>query len=336
MIPAVPEARWRSGYAAACKAVDTGSNPVLASNFSRQPICYSVKARARYGATDMDPFVVSIVLAAAVFHASWNAVVKSSGDRLISMAIILGMGAIMSFPAVFFLPLPDPASWPWLIASVILHVPYNFLLARAYSHGDLSHIYPIARGSAPLYVALLAALFFGEILNTGETVAIIVICGGILSLAVVGQRHSVGLKPLAYALLIGFLIGLYTVADGVGVRRTEVSFSYIAWLFLIQGVVIMGLTTWRRWGVVRSNLRKVWRASATGGLVANFAYGMVIWAMSLTPMAHVSTLRETSVIVAALIGTKLLGEPGGSWRVVAAAIVALGIIGLQFAASAPA
>jgi drug/metabolite transporter (DMT)-like permease len=280
----------------------------------------------------MDPLVVAIVLTAAVFHASWNAVVKSSGDRLISMSIILGMGAVLSLPAVFFLPFPDAAAWPYITASVILHVPYNFMLARAYSHGDLSHIYPIARGSAPLYVALFAALFFGEVLNTGETIAILTICGGILSLAVVGQRHAVGFKPLLYALFIGFLIGLYTVADGAGVRQTEISFSYIAWLFLIQGVIIIGLTVWRRWGTVRVNTRKVWKASVTGGIVGNLAYAMVIWAMSLTPMAHVSSLRETSVIVAALIGTRLLGETGGRWRVVAAGVVAFGIVGLQFAA----
>ena len=284
----------------------------------------------------MDPFVVAIVLTAAVFHAGWNAVVKSSGDRLISMAIILGMGGVMSFPAVFFLPFPEAASWPWLIASVILHIPYNFMLARAYSHGDLSHIYPIARGSAPLYVALLAALFFGEVLNAAETVAILVICAGILSLAIVGQRHSVGFKPLLYALFIGLMIGLYTVSDGAGVRLAGNPFSYIAWLFLIQGTIIVALTVWRRWGIVRINTARVWRASVSGGIVANVAYGMVIWAMSLTPMAHVSTLRETSVIVAALIGTRLLGEAGGNWRILAAAVVALGVVGLQFAAPLPA
>ena len=283
----------------------------------------------------MDPFVVTIVLTAAIFHAGWNAVVKSSGDRLISMTIILGMGGVMSLPLVVVLPLPDAASWPYLIASVILHVPYNAMLARAYSHGDLSHIYPIARGSALLYVALLAALFFGEVLNTGETLAILTICGGILSLAVIGQRHSVGFKPLLYALFIGLLIGLYTVADGAGVRRTENPFSYIAWLFLIQGAIVTALTIWRRWGVVRVNTRKVWKTSVLGGMVASIAYGMVIWAMSLTPMAHVSSLRETSVIAAALIGTFLLGEAGGMWRVAAATIVALGVIGLQLTASAP-
>ena len=123
------------------------------------------------------------------------------------------------------------------------------------------------------------------------------------------------------------------MADGVGVRRTANPFSYITWLFLIQAIVIAGLTIHRRWGVLRVNTAKVWKASVTGGVVANLAYGMVIWAMSITPMAHVSSLRETSVIVAALIGTRLLNEAGGSGRIFAAGIVAAGIVGLQMAAS---
>jgi drug/metabolite transporter (DMT)-like permease len=284
----------------------------------------------------MDPLVISLVLAAAVSHAVWNAVVKSSGDRLITMAIIMGTGGVLAIPAVFILPLPHADAWPYIAASVAIHMVYNLFLVRAYAIGDLSLIYPVARGSAPLFVAVFAALLANEYQNDGEIIAILVICGGIFSLTLVGHKHAVGKKPLVYALIIGLMISLYTVADGVGARVSENAASYIAWLFLLECQPIIFVALWRRRGRIRQNTARVWRAGIAGGLIANMAYGTVIWAMSVAPMAHVSALRETSVIIAALIGTRLLGEAGGKWRVGAATVVALGVVGLHMASGSPA
>lgn len=283
----------------------------------------------------MDPIVVSLVLAAAVFHAVWNAVVKNSGDRLISMAFIMGVGGVLALPVVFVVPLPHADAWPFLIASVAIHMVYNLALVRAYAIGDLSFIYPVARGSAPLFVAVFAALLVNETQSTSETIAILIICAGILSLSLTGHRRAVGKKPLLYALAIGIMISLYTVTDGSGARASGNAISYIAWLFLLECQPIIIIALWRRWGRIRRNTARVWRAGVAGGLIANIAYGLVIWAMSLAPMAHVSALRETSVIVAALIGTRLLGETGGTSRVAAAAVVALGVVGLHYAATNP-
>ncbi|MBT4018347.1 MAG: EamA family transporter [Alphaproteobacteria bacterium] len=283
----------------------------------------------------MEPMIVALVLMAAVFHATWNAVVKNAGDRLVSMAVIMGMSGLMSIPLMIWLPFPDPQSWPWLISSNIIHTFYFLIVVKAYqSGGDLSQVYPISRGSSPLYVALLGAFLAGELMSTGEAVAIVVICIGILSISLTGGLSKIHREPLLWAIAIGITIGLYTFADGQGVRRTEQPLSYIAWMHFLESIPLALITLMRRRGIIMKNLKLVGKSSAIGGAMGMVGYTSVVWAMSITPMAHVAALRETSVIIAAFIGTKMLGEDGGRWRIAAAAVVALGIVGLQIAASA--
>jgi len=283
----------------------------------------------------MEPTILILVLLAAIFHATWNAVVKHAGDRLVSMAVVMGMSGVLSIPLMIYFPFPDPAAWPYILTSNFIHTVYFLLLVKAYqSGGDLSHVYPIARGSSPLYVAVLGAFLAGEYLSTGETVGIAVICIGILSLSLTGGVDRIQRAPLIYAIIVGISIGLYTFVDGQGVRRTDEALSYIAWMHFLEAFPIGLIALWRRRGVVRQNLIQVWRPSVIGGSLGMVGYTMVVWAMSVTPMAHVAALRETSVIIAAFIGTRMLGENGGRRRVVAALVVAIGIIGLQLSAAA--
>lgn len=268
-----------------------------------------------------------MVLSAALLHASWNALVKSGGVPEYTIASYQLFGAIVCLLLVWWVPPPAPESWPYIAASVLLHNLYYFSMAQAYRSGDLSQVYPLFRGLAPVLVALGAALFAGEMLTTGTLAGIVLISSGLVSITLLGKQFGqISGKALKWGLVTSVLISLYTVVDGMGVRLTPQPVSYILWLFVFEVVPIgcwLLLTQRQSW----FNYMQQSRANIMfGGLASSLAYGLVIFAMSLGAMAVVSSLRETSVIFAALIGTLLLGEPFGRQRIVATFLVALGII----------
>ena len=277
----------------------------------------------------MSADVFALVLLAALLHASWNALVKSGGDGLIRLSMVMLTGSVMSLPLVIALPLPAPESWPYLIASVVIHLGYYAFLLLGYRVGDLSQVYPIARGIAPLLVAILAFTFADETLNSQGVFAVVLICAAILSLALGPRTHGVGAKPVIFALLTGVTISAYTLVDGLGGRAAGNVWSYIAWLFLLEGVSLALPAIIIRGPALIPAMKKHWRAGVTGGVFATVAYALVIWAMSITPLTYVSALRETSVIAAAIIGTRLLREPLGTQRVAAASVVVAGVVLLQ-------
>ena len=282
----------------------------------------------------MDPVVLSLVLAAALLHASWNALVKSGGDPFVRLAVVNAVGGLCTVPLLFLVDLPAPASWPYLAGSIIVHHGYYLALAYGYRFGDLSHVYPIARGIAPPLVGLAAWAFAGESIGPLGLVAILVISGGIVSLAFTDDGRLVALKPLAFGLLTGLTIAAYTLFDGLGGRAAGDVFAYIGWLFVIDAVPFSVLVACRYRRRLGPALAACWRPAALGGALSVIAYGLVIWAMTLTSMAAVSALRETSVIIAALIGTRLLREPFGTRRVLAASAVAVGVVLLQVSRAA--
>lgn len=278
----------------------------------------------------LQPEVHALVLLAAVLHACWNACVKIGGDRLVTLAIVNGVGALIGLAALPFVGIPASESWPYLFASVVIHTAYYFFLIQQYRVGDLSHVYPLARGLSPLLIAGSAALFAGEYLPPLAWVGVIVACLGIISLAFEKGppwRHDPW--PVLYASGTALTIASYTVVDGLGVRLAGGVFAYIAWLFFLDGIPIAVFAYLAR----RNQMRAVLKAEAVKGLAGGAlqvaAYGTVIWAMSVTAMAAVSTLRETSVIFAAIIGAVLLGERFGSRRIAAAVLVACGVIVLN-------
>ncbi len=282
----------------------------------------------------MDPFVLSLVLAAALLHATWNALVKAGGDPLVRLAVVNAVGGLCTLPLLFLAAPPAPASWPYLIGSVLVHYAYFLALGYGYRFGDLSHVYPIARGIAPPLVAIVAWAVAGEGLGLLGLLAILVISGGIVSLAFTNDGRLVALKPLAFGFLTGLTIAAYTLFDGLGGRAAGDVLGYIAWLFTIEGVPFSILIAWRYRRRLGPALGAGWWPGALGGALSVVAYGLVIWAMTLAPMAAVSALRETSVIIAALIGTRLLREPFGTRRVLAASVVAVGVIMLQVSRAA--
>ncbi len=281
------------------------------------------------------PLIVGLLLAAALMHASWNALLKADrSDRLATFGVIMTTGTAMGVVAVPFLPAIYPGAWQFLATSVIVHLAYYTFLLKAYSYGDLSHTYPIARGLGPLLVALVSGQLIGEHLRVQDIVGVVLLSGGLLTLALpqkfalpsVHGRH--GLATL-FAVLTGCTIAAYIIADGFGVRAAGPDFahrlSYIAWLCVAEGPWLLVLAIVLRPETVRSHLRRYWWRGMIGGTIANVGYGITIYALVLGPMAHVAALREASVLFGALIGTILLHEPFGRRRIAAAFVIVMGL-----------
>ena len=275
--------------------------------------------------------VIALVLLAALLHAGWNAMVKVAVDRLALMALLAGTASVISLVAIPFLPLPQPAAWPYLIASIALHVGYQIFLISAYRHGDLAQVYPIARGSAPVMVTLVTVAVLGRTLPPQTLAGIAIVAVGIMSLSLRNQRpwfRGNG-QAIGYALgTAGFIAG-YTLCDGFGVRAAGNPHTYTAWLFLTQGppiILIAAMVMRRRLITVTA---ATWGYGVTAGAMSLLAYWLVLWAFSLGAIAPVAALRETSVVFAALIGTIFLKESMTRWRLVAVLMVALGVILLK-------
>jgi drug/metabolite transporter (DMT)-like permease len=272
----------------------------------------------------MSPSVASLVLTSTVLHASWNALLKGGSDRLRSVTVMSLAASLASVAWAAFLPAPRLSSWFCIALSVVLHVVYNLLLVTAYHDGDLGVTYPIARGSSPLLVAAGAAILAGERLDAFTVVGIALVCGGILGLARESGAGMLG-RVIAPAMLTGVTIAAYTVVDGLGSRISGNAWAYAAWLFAALGPAMLPVWAWRRRGPggdIRLDAESL--RSAAGGVVSLAAYAIVIWAASISPMGPVSALRESSVVVAAVLGWLFLGERLGPWRLAACLVVASG------------
>ena len=276
--------------------------------------------------------IVAIVLVAAIAHASWNALVKGDDDRLVTLGAANAVRFVLCVPVVLVLPLPAAASWPYLVLSSILHVGYYVFLISAYRFGDLSKVYPLARGLSPLLVAAAAFAFAGERLDPIALAGIGVACAGIASLSAEGAatRGDDHRRGILFAAGTAAFIASYTVTDAMGARLSGHAVSYVAWLAILAGLpMLIAAAVLRRAALARHLAGRAWK-SVAGGALQLVAYGLVVWALVLAPMAAVSALRETSVLFAALIGVKLLGEPFGRRRIAAAALVAAGVVMIEW------
>jgi len=266
-----------------------------------------------------------LVLLAAALHATWNALVKAGRDKLATQTAVTFFSGLSVVPLLPFVSFPAQESWPFLVISIVVHGVYYVSLVNAYRHGDLSQVYPIARGAAPLMIALGAWGFADERLSLAEAAGVAIVSAGIMSLAAPGRIARDGeIKAIGFALATSVTIALYSISDGMGVRRAGQPMSYIVWLFALEAVPVLLAGLWLRRGRIVAAFGPTLVTGSIGGFISALGYGIVIWAMSLAPIAHVSALRETSVILAAAIGTLFLGERFGLRRVVAAAIVAGG------------
>ncbi|GAA0216927.1 DMT family transporter [Castellaniella daejeonensis] len=275
--------------------------------------------------------VYGAVLAAALLHAGWNALIKRSADTLLSTTGIAAASAAIALAALPWLPAPAAASWPFILSSLILQIVYMRLLARIYRVADMSASYPVMRGTAPLLVAAASAALFHEALNPTALAGIAAICGGILCIG----RRSTGIPAapsgLRLALLNAAVIASYTLVDGAGVRQSGAPASYTLWIFLLQGcaMTLMGLRA--RPGALPSYLRAHWRSCLAGGFGSVMSYGVALWAMTLAPIAIIAALRETSILFGTLIAGLCLRERLGPARILGACILVLGAALLRLA-----
>lgn len=274
----------------------------------------------------MEPLVLLLVLLAAASHATWNAFVKAGADKLVSLCLVIFTTSLPALAALPFLPIPAAAAWPYLIVSALVHYLYYAFLVTAYRHGDLSLTYPIARGSAPLLVALGAWLLAGEGLSVWRWLGVLIVSFGIMSLANPrGLTARAGeSRAVVFAGLTGLTIAGYSLADGMGVRTAGSELAYIAWLFVLSGLPMPLVIGWCRGRASVPLIKAHLKIGLIGGLVSGFAYSVVIWAMSAAPIAMVVSLRETSVLIAAAIGSLFLKEPFGARRIAAAAVIVAG------------
>ena len=274
---------------------------------------------------DMSLPVSLAVLGAALLHAGWNALVKSSADKDLDTVAVAAASGVIGAAAAPWLPLPAAASWPWLGASTAVHILYFAFLAAAYRWGELSYSYPLMRGGGPIVVALVGALALGETLPWLETAGVVTICAGIIAFASGSHDRRATLFALANAVVIG----AYTLIDAQGARASGAPVSYTLWFFAANAAVITSIACARRGSAVPQYLARHWRRAGAGGLCAISAYAIVLWAMTRAPVALVAVLRETSVIFAALIGAFFLKEKFTRQRLVATGAVLAGLVALR-------
>ena len=279
----------------------------------------------------MDPLVTVVVLVSALMQASWNAVVKGAEDSLVTQAAVVLGGALYAVPFVFGVPFPNAEAWMYPGLSTLIHCAYYAALAAAYGFGDLGFIYPIARGSGPVLVAGLSALTIGELLSPTQLAGVLIICLGVLALAVTG-RSGGGLKGLLFALAVACTISSYSLADGIGVRVSETPFSYILWLIAVQAIPFTLFTLWRReWRVdllICGQARTIW----LGGFLIGGPYGITMWAFYTESLSIAMALRETAVIFGAIIGAIVFKEAFGRPRILASILIASVAVWLNIAA----
>ena len=272
--------------------------------------------------------VVSAVLFGALLHASWNAMVKASSDKDLDTALIHLIGSFLALPVVLLIGLPPLASWPYLAASLVIHVGYYFALSGAYRHGDLGLTYPVMRGTAPLLVALSATLFLGEQMSSLAWAGLLGICCGVLALGL--SRHALATpKALSFALCNAVIIALYTVVDALGVRASGQPAQYVALLFLLDGWPFALLIWLRRGRAFGDYARQRWPLATLGAAASLASYGIALWAMTQAPMAMVAALRETSVLFAVLFGAWFLKEKFNARRLLGSFTIVGGVMAMR-------
>jgi len=270
------------------------------------------------------------VLMGAAFHASWNALVKSGSDPFLGTVLITTCVAGVTAVALVFLPLPQPESWRCLAASILIHLAYFGLIMLVYRGGDLSLVYPIMRGSAPAFTAVLAAVLLDEWPSGGVWSGVFLVSGGVLLLAADSPRSGgVRLAPVVFALLNAAVIVGYTLVDGVGARLSGNAFSYTGWMLLVTGVLIFAVSVAFRGRHVVRHVLAQWKKGTLGGGCTFASYGLALWAMTKAPIAPVAALRETSIVFSALLAVFFLKEKITPLRYGSIILVGMGAIAIK-------
>ena len=269
-----------------------------------------------------------LFILSALCHAIWSAIIKSSKNPLSLMGITSILEVVIFFPLTFTVPFPSIEVWYFLIATVIIHVFYRLNVIYSYRYGDLSYIYPISRGSSCLFVAIISILFLSSDISVAGFVGILIVCIG-LFLVSYSKNLSFNFRGFALAISTAILITAYTLVDGVGVRLSENGFSYIYWLFTLNGIplLIIGL-------ISKNGLRKTetynFSSGIAAGIFATSSYAIVVWSMQFIEIAYVSSIREISIVFAAIIGMVFLFERNAKSRIIPSILIVSGVSVVYF------
>jgi len=267
-------------------------------------------------------FLYGLVILSAIAHSVWNAMMKSAGDRTMTMVAIRVVGLALGLAAVPFVDWPAPAGWKWLALTALVQFAYYALLIRSYEIGDMSVVYPLARGLAPPLTALAAFLVIGEALNPGQIMAVALISFGImvLSLGAGASRTAAG-----FALATGATVAAYSFLAGMGVRSGGTVLGFQAWLEIVNGIAMVGFALLTRRAAFLDHARRHAAAGLLAGVLSVVGFLAYLAAARSLPLGPITALRETSVIFGAVIGTLVLKEGFGPRRIAAASLVAIGI-----------
>ena len=273
-------------------------------------------------------FIFILILVSALCHAVWSAIIKSSKNPLSLMGITSVLEVTIFLPLTFTVPFPTLEVWYFLIATVIIHIFYRLNVIYSYRYGDLSYIYPISRGSSCLFVAIISILFLSSDISVAGFVGILIVCIGLFLISY-SKNLSFNFRGFALAISTAILITAYTLVDGVGVRLSENGFSYIYWLFTLNGIplLIIGL-------ISKDGLRKretyTFRSGIAAGVFATSSYAIVVWSMQFIEIAYVSSIREISIVFAAIIGMLFLFEKNAKSRIIPSILIVSGISVVYF------
>jgi len=273
-------------------------------------------------------FIFLLIIFSALCHAIWSAIIKSSRNPLSLMGITSVLEVIIFFPLTFTVPFPTLEVWYFLIATVIIHVFYRLNVIYSYRYGDLSYIYPISRGSSCLFIAIISILFLKSDVNLTGFIGILIVCVGLFIISF-SKNISFNIRGFSLAVSTAILITAYTLVDGVGVRLSENGFSYIYWLFTLNGIplFIIGL-------ISKNGLRKresySIKSGVAAGIFATSSYAIVVWGMQFIEIAYVSSIREISIVFAALIGLFFLYEKNANSRIIPSILIVAGISVVYF------
>lgn len=267
-----------------------------------------------------------LILFAAFLHALWNIIIKSLDYSLAGIAVKVFFQSIIFFPIIFFVPVPEGITWFYITCSFLLHSLYFILLGIMYDREDLTFIYPVARGCAPIFVTILSFLFLKDSIPFFGLVGILVICVALLLISVSNLNKKIHLKTIVISIFIAFLISIYTFSDGAGVRSVDNSLSFIVWNFFLGGWISIGYVyLTKREHLFRLKIKDfILILSAT--IVSFSAYAIIIWSMKYEPFGIVASMRESSIIFATLLGLIFLKEKISSIRIISSILFFLGVV----------
>lgn len=277
----------------------------------------------------MSPGVFLAVLLAAALHAGWNLVIKTGLSKQRGMFLLTAGHALIGLALVPFFPAPPPEVWPWILASGAIHSAYQLFLAYAYEQGDLSRVYPIARGAAPMMVLVVSALFLTDRMTAAEVTGVLILGAGIALMALGSLRSGESRRLVPYALGAAAATAGYTLADGLGARLWGQPVAHVSWLLIASAVIYTPILVGLRGAAVLRAGPRDWGVGMLAAGASFLAYAIAVWAMTQAPIALVGALRETSILFALLIGWLILGEPMDRLKTLAALLIVAGAVAMR-------